>query len=484
MSKRRAGAAMANDDQGNGFIWWNAEPLTVKGAGNIVSIGGHLITWGGPNARDLEAQYFTPRVLLGPHRGNGEMVVVNHRRLIGKGMEPLTEWILPPMTVTEDELGMYAEVLLDTRERYAEWTAEQSAKGLLCWSSGSAPHMVRVLCDDGTVWKGSGPPPPGEIMQWPVIEGSLTPMPVESAPTNRVLPVKGFDEYATKSFDPLREYVMKAAATAPANGAARRAPAKSTETKVTEKSVTKTGGTDLVLVGATGPMKSLPWFQVVAVKSVYFGDYLEQGMTCDALQVLGWALNCRVQDALYGRGGEPDPSDIAELPAIYAEYAEIAMATIMALMGVQIAEEVSEEAGDAAEDAPGGEVAAAGETVVAADPMMTGKSALYIAVDRAVKASQVLSATNAADLAAALEHHTKGMEMIQGVLDRHEEKSAAGDTTKGVSALRRELARANRENEALKAAKAAPVAATATAGPRLVTIEEFLKRSLADAATT
>ena len=57
------------------------------------------------------------------------------------------------------------------RQRYVRAVHKLIDRGVLNWSSGSLPHLVEVTSE-------------GRIMQWPIVEGSLTPTPAEPRRTD------------------------------------------------------------------------------------------------------------------------------------------------------------------------------------------------------------------------------------------------------------------------------------------------------------
>lgn len=412
--------------------------ITVKAqTDDTMTIGGYLVSFGDSEHLDTQEQWFTKETYYGPHKGNGEMTVINHCIPIKASLKALTELVLPSMEVTEDDLGLYAEVILDLREKYQEWVANLAVKGAWCFSSGSSPHLARVKSS-------------GEITRWPIIEGSLTPAPVEARLTNCVLPLKSYMEI----IETMERQSNPVAATAASVAAI---PAQAAATPAAKANVAKS---DVIGVA----IKSLPAFRVLAIKSEYFGDYLEQSMTSEAIRALTCALNYKLYDVLYANGDEPDPEDIAEFPAILAEFSEIYMATIVSLMGAKIAEESAEETavietGDEAEPVGGG---------------LSVKSLLRTAFVLAIKANAVLSSKNESDLKTAIDNHMAGIDLIQGVLDRHTEKSdtATKSLPKRKSA---ELLRLRRENAALKAQQATqgvlPVAAVVSEQPASAAIK-------------
>lgn len=132
-------------------------------------VGGYLVVWGAPHQRDLQGEYFTPHTELGldwyPVRP-----VLFHHGLAATGAE--TASVIGTMDhLHADEQGVWAEAVLDAHHAYYEAFCRMINDGVLAWSSGSLPHLVRVGDD-------------GQIIRWIIVEGSLTPRPAEPRRTD------------------------------------------------------------------------------------------------------------------------------------------------------------------------------------------------------------------------------------------------------------------------------------------------------------
>lgn len=139
-------------------------------------VGGLLVRFTGSGEKDLQGEYFTKetdfwgppeKVHLVYHHGFSKAL---GRQRIGSG----------ELTPTAEGLAIEAKVSAPaaaTREAKAavKATLDDAHAGKLGWSSGSAPHLV-VKAEDG------------RIVQWPLIEASLTKTPVD--PRARVVPIK------------------------------------------------------------------------------------------------------------------------------------------------------------------------------------------------------------------------------------------------------------------------------------------------------
>ncbi|GAB4514481.1 MAG: hypothetical protein OHK0046_16640 [Anaerolineae bacterium] len=125
-------------------------------------VGGYLVLWGDAATRDLQGEYFTPETQLGLDWYAHRPVLYQH------GLDDYLKASVIGVidTLIVDEVGVWAEAQLALHQRYTEAVQRLIARGVLSWSSGSLPHLVEVADD-------------GRIMQWPIIEGSLTPSPAE-----------------------------------------------------------------------------------------------------------------------------------------------------------------------------------------------------------------------------------------------------------------------------------------------------------------
>lgn len=160
-------------------------PLAIKSQeGELVTVGGQLVHFSGPTDPDLFNTYFTKDTYFGPYRGDGMDVRFNHRIPVSAktpdgniiDFTEIANYRFNPMKVTENELGLFAETVLNMREKYEKLIAKLVEKKALAWSSGTSYHMIK-LADNG--W----------IAEWPIIEGSFTPTPAE--PKN-LLDIKTF----------------------------------------------------------------------------------------------------------------------------------------------------------------------------------------------------------------------------------------------------------------------------------------------------
>jgi len=130
-------------------------------------IGGYLVRFGTSDEPDLtDADYFAADTYYGPSDGDGADTMVHHGIPLKAGLEGLSQRILAPIKTKRDEIGIWAETVLDLADQYERIVHEMVQAGKLKWSSGTAARLARRESD-------------GKISRWPIIEGSLTPTPME-----------------------------------------------------------------------------------------------------------------------------------------------------------------------------------------------------------------------------------------------------------------------------------------------------------------
>ena len=188
-------------------------------------IGGYLVRFGTPDETDLVGDYFTPETDFGPN--DKAIGWVHHRQPMKSPKTGRTvqykQRLTNPVSLTLDDVGVFAEVLMDMRNDYERMYYTQTEKGMLGWSSGTAPHVVE-----------REPQPNGasKITLWPLgDDASLTPIPAE--PRISVMPLKSYLERAEPFVKALlpQDDAGSASADATNEGAVSDTPQKTTETK-------------------------------------------------------------------------------------------------------------------------------------------------------------------------------------------------------------------------------------------------------------
>lgn len=166
------------------LLWFGGEVKALDDQGRV---GGYLVRFTDADNRDLTGEYFTAKTYLGPNEGNGVESLFDHGFPIEpiapdsineatlKAIRELAEHTFSPLKTKRDDIGVWAEIVLDIADDYEKAVFGMVKKGKLGWSSGAASHRVKKADD-------------GQILKWPIAEGSLTPRPAE--PLNRAISLK------------------------------------------------------------------------------------------------------------------------------------------------------------------------------------------------------------------------------------------------------------------------------------------------------
>lgn len=153
----------------------------VKAVGEAAEgkVGGYLVRFSTAGERDLTGtDYFAADTYYGPHDGDGADTMVHHGMALKAGLEGLATRILAPIKTRRDTVGIWAETVLNLADEYEKVIYEMVEAGKLKWSSGTAARLARREQD-------------GKISRWPIIEGSLTPTPMEPR-LPAVMPLKAY----------------------------------------------------------------------------------------------------------------------------------------------------------------------------------------------------------------------------------------------------------------------------------------------------
>jgi HK97 family phage major capsid protein len=151
---------------------WRASEDAVISFGKEVKalgdgrVGGYGVLFGSADRRDLDDTFFTPTTNFGPGDGAGQATTMNHCLPMSPELKSFAERLLPPVKTRRDELGIFAETVLNLADEYEKLVYDLAAAGKFSWSSGTAQRMIRMGDK-------------GEIKNWPIIEWALTPIPAE-----------------------------------------------------------------------------------------------------------------------------------------------------------------------------------------------------------------------------------------------------------------------------------------------------------------
>lgn len=138
-------------------------------------VGGYVVRFGDPDTADVQGDFFTQSTYLGTAVKSGVDVVYHH----GLGRVDALADRLKNSIIGEAKLSMkadgwWAEASVTEPEVYALADA-----GKLGWSSGSVERLVKRTPIKGTITR---------IDQWPLVEVSLSPRPVD--PRNKAISIK------------------------------------------------------------------------------------------------------------------------------------------------------------------------------------------------------------------------------------------------------------------------------------------------------
>jgi len=151
-------------------------------------VGGYGVIWGDPQHTDLEGDYFTPESnFFMPARPLrvGERLPVSWPWLYDHAQSDLPDsvvkdgdardYVLGTIdSVTVDDIGLWIEGQVAAHNEWAAYVLNLIEEGILHWSSGSVPHLVKREED-------------GWLKNWPIVEMSATPTPAEPRHTRLVL---------------------------------------------------------------------------------------------------------------------------------------------------------------------------------------------------------------------------------------------------------------------------------------------------------
>jgi len=165
---RKAQALLEEATQKKDAPSWDVR-LTVKALGEQ-RVGGYLALWGGPEEKDLTGEWFTPQTagLTRIYDAVGKLPMLYAHGKDAPGFELVGAYdVLLP-----DATGLWAEGQLDKANRYYQAVQDLIRIGVLGQSSQTLASARQVAAD-------------GEIKQWVIAEGSLTPSPADARMIDR-----------------------------------------------------------------------------------------------------------------------------------------------------------------------------------------------------------------------------------------------------------------------------------------------------------
>lgn len=138
-------------------------------------VEGYLVSWGSTKDTDLQGEFFSARTEFCLDWFGERPVLYHHGMDDSTGLKKIGVF----KSIRVDDIGLWVQAQLDLRDRYARAVYDMVAAKQFGWSSGSVDHLVKI---------GEN----GEILVWPLIEGSITPTPAQPAKT-AVRPIKSTD---------------------------------------------------------------------------------------------------------------------------------------------------------------------------------------------------------------------------------------------------------------------------------------------------
>lgn len=137
-------------------------------------VGGYLLLWGAPDERDAQEQFFTKSTELWLDRYPVVPALFHH------GLDPQVDLAVigHRLKAQADDMGVWVQHWIDKSNKYWAWVEALLSGGRLYYSPGSASHLVRLAGKSG------------EILAYPVVEDTLTPVPanyhLRARPVDRI----------------------------------------------------------------------------------------------------------------------------------------------------------------------------------------------------------------------------------------------------------------------------------------------------------
>lgn len=134
-----------------------------------VIVGGYLALWGDPNRKDMGGDYFRPDTELWLERYPNAPTLFHHGLDAKMGLQVIGH----RLKAVKDDTGVWIESWLDKSKQYWGMVEPLLKAEKLFYSPGSASHLVK---------RG----PDGCLKSFPIIEDTLTPVPMQ----HRLLPIE------------------------------------------------------------------------------------------------------------------------------------------------------------------------------------------------------------------------------------------------------------------------------------------------------
>jgi hypothetical protein len=136
----------------------------VKSLDDAGKIGGYLVHFGDETTPDLQGDYFTKATDFGLSYITAAPIYFAHCKDATIGGKDFGK-----VSLKADDVGIWAEGVIDKADKYAKAILAMVKAGKLRWSSGTAPNVMLRTSVKGVE----------RIDRWPIVDATLTPMPVE-----------------------------------------------------------------------------------------------------------------------------------------------------------------------------------------------------------------------------------------------------------------------------------------------------------------
>lgn len=143
--------------------WPEMKAIKMLGANRV---GGYMALWGNEKAKDLDGEWFTPETeeMTNIFDAIGKLPFLYNHATDGA----LKSSVVGVIDVMKpDDVGLWYEAQLDQSNKYRDAIRQLVNKSVLGTSSGTLPGARRVAKS-------------GQILRWPIIEGSATATPADS----------------------------------------------------------------------------------------------------------------------------------------------------------------------------------------------------------------------------------------------------------------------------------------------------------------
>lgn len=142
--------------------WPEMKAIKMLGANRV---GGYMMLWGSEKAKDLDQEWFTPQTeeLTAVFKAMGKLPYLYNHATDGALKTSLVGTI---DVMAPDDTGLWYEAQLDQNNKYMSAIQNLVKQRALGTSSGTLPGARQVAKS-------------GQILRWPIVEGSMTPTPAD-----------------------------------------------------------------------------------------------------------------------------------------------------------------------------------------------------------------------------------------------------------------------------------------------------------------